>query len=224
MTFLLNRKSTMRRFALLATVACLWVCAVSGTARADQVVFNSFGPGDSYDSALLHVAGSGAGMYEAVAIAFTPSASANLTSISFPAQGLLDVNMVLAKDSGSDSPGSALETFSSIALGADTILTVNSVLHPSLTAGTTYWLEMLPTDPNTFGFGGWNGTNPNVAGDEAQQDIPNGFWQTIPTSEIAAFDVRGTVATPEPGSLSLLASGAVALIGFGGLKRKRAAR
>lgn len=221
---LLNGKSAMKHFAILAIIACVWVCSLSGTARADQVIFNSFGPGDSYDSALLHVAGSLANSgYEAVAVAFTPTVTANVTSISFPAQGVaINVNMVLANDSGGN-PGSALETFSSIALGGDTILTENSVLHPSLTAGTTYWLEMLPSDPsNTFGFGGWNGTSPNVAGLESQSNVP-GFWQDVATSEIAAFDVMGTGATPEPASLSLFGIGALGLLGFCGLKRKRAA-
>jgi hypothetical protein len=102
-------------------VACLCDCALAGPGRADTLVYSTFGSGDSFSQLLsFTVAGSGppSSAYEAEAMAFTPSATVTLDSISFAGVsiiGTLVVDAVVAQDA-SGAPGTALETFSSISL------------------------------------------------------------------------------------------------------------
>jgi hypothetical protein len=164
----------MKRLAFLAAVACLCSGVLTGTGRASMVVFTSFGePGDTFSNGrVANVFGSASTPvgYQANAAAFTPSVSVTLDSIRFPfstaSTGYL-IDAIIANDA-SGSPGAALETLSSITtsntggLFNGTILTVDSVSHPELDAGTTYWLVLQPHDPTTSDTGGWNMSSPAV--------------------------------------------------------------
>jgi hypothetical protein len=195
-----------------------------------MVVYSTFGAGDSFNGGnSFEVAGSGGGQrYFAEAMAFTPSATVTLDTIRFVANsfvGQFSVDAVLTQDA-SGAPGNALETFSSITLLATAaILTETSTLHPTLNAGTTYWLELRPHDPTTTLVGGWNLSSPPVSGTRPFRNDPSGTWQSSTVTQ-AAFDIAGAAtatATPEPASLTLLAIGAVGLLGYGWRQRKQAA-
>jgi hypothetical protein len=220
----------MKHLAILAIVTCLYGCALPGTGWAGSVVYSTFGePGDTFNTgAGVAVAGSGSVFgYAAQASAFTPSASVTLDSFRFAAfTGATgyQVDAIIATNSNG-APGAALETFSSITLpksALGTILTENSVTHPGLVAGTTYWLVLRPTDPTSSEFGTWDQSLPVVKGAVGTRFATDGAWQ-IGNGGQAAFDIEGTaVAVPEPGSLTLLGVTAAGLLGFGWRNRKQA--
>jgi hypothetical protein len=225
----------MKRLAVVAAVACLCGCALAGTGYADSLVYSTFGePGDTFSSlGAFGINGSGnpgSGLlYSAQAMAFQPSASVTLDTIRFAASsgdGCV-VDLVLAAADSSGAPGTALETFSSITPpNSPTILTESSVSHPSLVAGTTYWLELQPHDPTTAATAGWAFSSPAVSGTFAFRSDPAGAWSTVADQPLAAFDVSGAATTnviPEPPSFTLLSVGAVGLAGYGWRKRRRAA-
>jgi PEP-CTERM motif len=222
----------MKRFASLAVVACLW--AWTGTARADIIVYSTFGePGDTFtNGGAFLVYGSASGGYVAPAMEFTPSASVTLDKIRFafttPNTGYTNDVILAANSSG--APGSALETLSAISttntggLFNGTILTENSVVHPGLVAGQNYWLVLQPHDPTTSDVGGWLISNPPVSGTSAARVTPNGAWSVATSQTQAAFEIDGVSAsaTPEPASLVLCGVGVLGLLGYG-WRRKRAA-
>jgi hypothetical protein len=220
----------MKRLAFLATVACLFGCALPGTGWAGTV-YSTFGePGDTFESgAGLTVAGSGSiSGYAAQAMAFTPSATVTLDSFRFASFTIFSnfqIDAIIAKNS-SGTPGAALETVSltlpKSALG--TIVTGDSVTHPQLDAGTTYWFVLQPHDPGSTDNGGWNDSMPQVKGVGASRLDPNGTWFVGNNIVQTAFDIEGkSVAVPEPGSLTLLGVTAAGLLGYGWRNRKRAA-
>jgi hypothetical protein len=223
----------MKRLAFLAAVGCMWGCALTGTGRAGPiVVYSTFGePGDTFSNGgadTVEGSQSFGLQYDAFAAAFTPSASVQLTSIRFAFSSGMGIvlDAVVAEDS-SGTPGAALETFSSIAApttGSNfigTILTADSVTHPSLVAGTAYWLELQPHDPTTSGIGGWNSSSPSVFGNTAGRHDPNGSWLGVIQPQ-PAFEIRGTAtAAPEPASLTLAGIGVAGLLGYAGRRRAR---
>ena len=133
--------------------------AASDPAQAQQLLFTTFGPSESYIGSLGGVIGGGelwllsgnnGSIQEA---AFTPSATAPFLRADLallynyvPSSSLIgppDLDITLTTDNN-DSPGGPLETFhlSNVfgGLQSPAILSVNSVDHPTLQAGVQYWL------------------------------------------------------------------------------------
>jgi hypothetical protein len=220
----------MKRFALLAAVACLCGCALTGAGRAGSVVYSTFGePGDTFNTgAGVRVGGSGSdpSFYDAQASAFTPSKSVTLDSLRFAfftnATGY-QIDAVIAANSNG-TPGAALETISAISVPTTPIgkiVTVDSATHPELDAGTTYWLVLQPHIPTTSDFGSWDQSSPIVDGDLAARSSPTGAWEGGFGAQ-AVFDIEGTqIGVPEPASLTLLGVvGAAGLLGYGWRRRR----
>jgi hypothetical protein len=156
--------------------------------------------------------------------------SVTLDSIRFPfgttSTGFL-IDAIITMDA-SGSPGAALETLSSITttntggLFNGTILTVDSVSHPELDAGTTYWLVLQPHDPTTSDEGGWNMSSPPVSGTREFRSDPAGAW-SAPVPQFPAFEIQGTALTtvvPEPASLALLGLGVASIGGYASRRRR----
>ncbi|SPP99681.1 exported hypothetical protein [Candidatus Sulfobium mesophilum] len=198
----------------------------TGVAQAD-ILFNNFGAGDTYDTSFgWTVSGSTSQnpQFEP-AMSFTPSTTAHLSSIDFVTSMLSGTNEVmlsLVNDSGGAPLGLALESWTFInqmgTLGSNpSVLTADSVVHPLLDVGTTYWLVASPPVSDT-----WAGWNFNSIGDTGTVlfSLDGGAgWGTLGYTEPitrGVFRVNST-AVPEPSTFLLLGAG---LAGVGLLRRR----
>lgn len=200
----------MRRHCL--AVLGLTLCSSLGAAT----LFSDFGPSDAYSGTGWTVSGpsSLANTQQAVAAQFQPSDTAALSTIrvgAFWVSGTDAVTLDLASDS-SGSPGSVIESFSLTPTSSLSILTATSLLNPVLSAGTTYWIMMLPGDATTWA--AWNENTQGVLGVSFSSD-GGSSWAFSSGFAAPVFDVSGSV--PEPSTSVLLLSG-IGALGF--LKRR----
>ena len=141
---------------------CFFVVSVS-TLRSD-VIYSTFGPGQSFSNNELDISGtnSSAGGYQAVAQMFQPSEAATLTTISVPLSFFSGVNsftIAIALDE-SGLPGTTLESFAVLNVPSfrGAVEDVVSTMTPVLSSASTYWLEVVPGDLTTSG--GWFSRDP----------------------------------------------------------------
>jgi PEP-CTERM motif len=206
----------MKNFILILAVSAL-LFGVTKPAGAD-IVYTTFGPGNSYDTTggvVISGTNNGAG-YFAQANAFAPASTARLDSVSVPIFGQGAISILIAADA-SGNPGATVENLGSITPGFSlSIQTINSTAHPVLTAGTNYWLVLQPTDPSSGIDGGWSFSTPSTPPGE-RRTSPTGDWQTSPFGG-EAFEIDGA-AVPEPSSFILLILAAVGAVGWRGTRR-----
>jgi hypothetical protein len=189
-------------------------------AHAQSVVFNSFGSGNTYNTATVWgISGASvSGGYRGQAEFFTPTVSGYLSSVllaTYHVSGSTLSNFYIAVDTTNGVPGTILESFLSV-VNPTGLLTLTSATRPFLQAGTEYWLCDEPATPTSYN--GWyynnQGHAPGFAFDRA-----TGAWSAVTNSAPASGVFRITVtATPEPSALTLAATGLVALFI---LRRKR---
>jgi hypothetical protein len=186
-----------------AKLAALVFTALAGTiipAPAQVVVYNSFGPGNTYDSGIVWgVSGaSTSGGYRGQAEFFTPGISGDLSSVqlaTYREGGSGLSNFYIAQDNGDGTPGTILESFTS-ELNASGLLTLNSTVKPLLQAGTEYWLCDEPTADNSDN--GWYENNQGVANGFAYERSEWG-WSAIPAPAPDSGVFRVSVnPVPEP--------------------------
>ena len=197
----------------------LWLAAMLATlvlapgASRGQTLFSTFGPAETFQASVPG-ASVGAGVLGGfpvsdqgilVAVAFTPSVSANLSRVGLGMQyvyvtdkatGPANLNVAIAADEGG-SPGAAIETMQVTgALGsipnAVGIVTANSVLQPFLMAGTRYWVVVAPPDLRNTAFD-WLFNPVNIRAISTSTLGETGFWPSWTTDEVApAFAVFGS--------------------------------
>jgi hypothetical protein len=178
------------------------------------LVFNSFGPGNSYityaDWGISGASGLSGG-FVGHAELFVPSVSGNLYSLQV-AVGQLSggtglVNFSVAADDGG-TPGATLESFlnEQAPSPGSGVLTINSITQPLLQAGATYWLCAEPAQSTTAI--GWFVTDQGFKNDYAQEGPP-GQWTSghITFENNGAFDVS-VLPVPEPSMMGLMILGA----------------
>ena len=130
---------TLQRFPTYA--ALLILGAVS--ARADLVVFNTFGAGNDYDPAYAFIVGYGWTQGDQ----FSPSATGELSKIdialgyAFGSSHLVSLSLFA---DNSNRPGALLESYTATTTATFgsccSFLTLTSATNPLLSAGAEYWL------------------------------------------------------------------------------------
>ena len=177
------------------------ILAGLGTAnslRAD-IIYTNFGTGDSYSAGSGLIVTHDGLAWSSVALAFTPYANYNLSSIEFAATGLSQNgtdSATLAIFAGNNGqPGSTpLESFAVSSLrqfgGMAPVITVTSVAQPLLLANTQYWIGM---NAPAGSFIVWN-QNTTLAEGFSQTD-GSGNWSVSGTDQ-GAVKIDGNLANP----------------------------
>lgn len=196
------------------------------TAQVDGgIIFDNFGPGDSYDTGNandVYGPSVSASNPRACAFPFTPSATYQFASAELPlgvnvfGSGPPTIVVELLSDNGG-LPGTVLESFTFTNLVksySDKIVQATSILHPVLQLGTQYWLAALPGAANTSGI--WNYALPNTDGNKATTPDIGQTWKLNEFGEqpVSAFEIDGTPfsAVPEPSTMALMFAGLLGLL------------
>jgi hypothetical protein len=216
---------------LWCTALLVGVALTPLTVHASSVtIFNTFGPGHSFDNGGGIEVGTANGVITiTAAMAFTPNMTAPLFAIDV-AIGSESVtgtqfNLALVTDNGGQ-PGSVLESWSLTATFlsvtcAHCFETAFSTQNPILQAGTQYWLVASPgpnPTPISFVDDAWLSNSIGVLGTSASSVDGGKTWGIHTNGGLAAFDVRGITAVPEPSTLALLGTG---LLGIAGATRRK---
>lgn len=213
----------MSRYSrLVLAIGTVSLLGSSLVANGD-IIFNNFGPGDSYDVSGRLLQGESVGTIGNVdqAVSFTVGAiSYDLTSVSVaigatapPNIGTGPVDIILATDVGG-LPGATLQLSPlNINVPGTQVWTAPFPGTLTLSANTTYWVIV---DAKTTFDGGWAFNSIGDIGPTAGR-TNNNPWNLRPQDDRYATRVEGR-PVPEPVSMALMSLGAI------GLLRKRARR
>jgi len=186
------------------------VIATPSVAEAG-VIFTNFGPGLTYDINSGNPVGNAFdGNDWAEANAFTPTVSGSLQSLRLALSCAFicpqSFGVSLTADN-TDQPGLVLESF---VLAGGTLgpiginnppLLLLSVLHPSLIAGTRYWVAVGAGLADSVS---WNLNTTGDVSDQAISSDNGATWFSPSGNTPGALEVDATTAAPEPGSFALL--------------------
>jgi hypothetical protein len=214
----------MKRFR--GAVLAFFVLA-AGQARAD-VLYNNFGPGDSYQTGNSWIIG----RFPGTSITWVQGDPFRVTGGDFTLDRLTlalswvagpnEADVQLRADAGG-LPGATLESFHFSNLGNfgnnNPPVAANSLLHPLLSAGAQYWVTASASDLTDIA---WNLNSTGDRGPHAQSQ--NGGPFSLVDSDRGAYRVEATPSpVPEPGTLLLCGIGGLGLLGYRWGRRKLAA-
>jgi len=192
----------------LRTLALISIAACAAGANAQNIAYNNFGPGDSYDQSDYHPVGSQ--FNYSWAMEFTSATSGELASMAFAMDEFGAYNIALCDDTGGNGPGTQLQTW--VSSGNNNGLTyVYGNGSTSLTAGQNYWVTVEPFTGDEFPAGEWfysNNTYDPV--DYSYTYLPPLSWTPRPGARSSAYRVE-TVPEPVPLATYALLAGALLL-------------
>ncbi len=207
----------MPRMALVTGLLALAAVLAAGPVPAD-VVYNSFGPGDTYlTSGGWLIAGSavsGTGTVKAAAMPFVPTADYYFDSLDLVLARFSGPNIVkiaLMSDNA-NAPGLEMESWTlTNAMGGPSgaVVHVNSASNPQLSSSLQYWVAAFPGDSYTYAK--WLPSSTGTVSSVALGD--DGNW-TLLCRTPGAFRVTGHPGSPEIpewSSLMLVLAGGLSL-------------
>ncbi|MEP6601015.1 MAG: PEP-CTERM sorting domain-containing protein [Nitrospirota bacterium] len=212
---------------------CLMVFGGVPVARAAPItIFSNLGPGDTHGTNLTGTDNSSFPNY-LVARGFSAVNSAKLDSVDigvFDQPSLGNSFVIQLRSDAAGLPGAILESWStsapevsgSVSPTNPPLLSLSSVIHPSLSAATNYWLAA-----GSATSGGWWTAPPGSPNQLFSVSLDGGAtFFTLDPNNSAAFRLTGTDATngtvPEPSTLLFLMSGLGGLIALRWRRRPRA--
>lgn len=159
-----------------------------------DVIYTNLGPVVVYDPAVSYTVWS----RSYVAKEFTPTASGNLTSIRLPLDantngGIVPDLVITLRAPGGDPTGAILETWTIPAaqiLNGPTLVVLNSVANPFLTAGTPYWLRLESTIIDDDGLYFWYHNSTGDTGVSTSSDSGATWTDTARTSPALEVNAR----------------------------------
>ena len=232
-----NALSILGSWVGTVSIVVFALIVLDGPARAATVVYDTFGPGDSFDTGASPSFQGPVGSPTDIRIGnqFTPSASGALTSVTLAA-GLLDTSVIPTSANslrleiwtneiraGQQEPGTLLESANldgQMGVIGKSIVTVPFSGNTSMVAGVPYWLVALPNPFKSSASGGWNLSEGSTGwtGQFLPQFIPFpapglwiGEWVTQEATQ-GAFRVEAVI--PIPAAFWLFGSAVLGLIGL----------
>jgi hypothetical protein len=163
------------------------------TPPSEEVLFDTFGPGDSYYCCNLYTLGCwGVNYQPAAAFSFAGASSFRLETITVVTDHDWNtwnhLTIRLMTDAGG-SPNDTIDVMDlPVSLGSSTIKSATSTFKPLLDPGVTHWLVLsVPVD----NCGGWNASNPPVLGSLLFRSGEEGEWFSTSDAGLPAFRVTG---------------------------------
>ena len=206
-----------RLTALIAVAFCVSFLMPAKSA-ATSIIYSNLGTSPVFDPANSNLIGNDfAGDNLAEADTFEPSVTAQFGSLQLalscfsacPDNFTVSLNADIL-----GVPGTDIESFivpEASLTSTPTLLVFNSVLHPTLDAGTFYWVSISSDLNDTIAW------SDNTTFDPSTQAVSfdgGSTWNELGNTP-SAYEVDSTVTTaaPEPGTIALLAGGLIFVMG-----------